>query len=74
MRVRIRLPRRRQDPRAVDIDITATALGEPTTGLWCEPCALPSRVEMPVATTLDGHPWALIIYRVCLDCGREDVT
>lgn len=42
---------------------------EPITGLWCEPCALPSAIGVDFAMTLNGKPHSVRRVTACLDCG-----
>jgi hypothetical protein len=42
---------------------------EPETGVWCEPCALPSGVAFSWAMTVNDKPSGIIRRGVCHECG-----
>ena len=43
--------------------------GEQRRGLWCDDCALPSRIEQDVHT-LTRHGVGTLTVSRCMDCGR----
>ena len=53
-------------------EITVTlATGEPKTGLWCDRCALPSRIDVPLYVLSShgvGEP-RMVVY--CTEHGRD---
>jgi hypothetical protein len=45
--------------------------GEPTVGLWCPDCLLPSGAAQNFMLMFEGKPDHLFRFRCCLDCGRD---
>lgn len=40
-------------------------------GLWCDSCALPSRIEGNYMMMVNGVPDHVCTYSLCTDCDRE---
>jgi len=54
----------------VKFDIRVHRAGDPTTGLWCDSCLLPSAVRMAILTEIGemGPMWVTQV-EGCVQCG-----
>lgn len=55
--------------RYVVVNIT---VGEPVVGLWCDTCALPSKVEFPLYTITEHGVSQMSSVPWCTEHGRDD--
>lgn len=62
------IPGGRPSPDGSSI-IIVTYPGTPDTGLWCDRCALPSGLGIPIYVLADDGPRLLVYSRMCMDCG-----
>lgn len=52
------------------VSIGFEEFGDPTPGLWCPRCNLPSGATVPLMVTVNGQPDHLAEIRACVDCGE----
>lgn len=52
------------------LTVGCTPMGDPTTGVWCDTCALPSAMTLPVGLSMDGAPFSLVTFGWCSECHR----
>jgi hypothetical protein len=52
--------------------VTITLMpGDPTTGLWCDQCALPSRIEVPLHMLTQHGVTNMKTVTYCAEHGRD---
>lgn len=51
------------------LTVRLTPMGDPTPGVWCGPCALPSAMTLPVGLSIGGS-LSLVTFGWCSECER----